>query len=169
MRLLKNGNVIVDNGSFSSSMPDCIDTAGQYVYRLEARGSNGQTETRESTVTVTDVEPDNPLAGTNWKLTAMNVNQVVVGTLTASFAANGSMNGSGGCNTYNSSYTVNGSNISISPVSSTGMACAPDLVAEENAYFTALPQAATFEINSGKLIISDSSGQMLLQYTSIAR
>ena len=150
-------------------MPDCIDTAGQYVYRLEARGSNGQTVTDESTVVVADAVPDNPLAGTNWTLTAMNVNQVVAGTLTASFAASGNMSGSGGCNSYTTTYHVSGNNITIAPASGTGMMCTPDLVAEENAYFTALPQAATFEINSGRLIISDSSGQMLLQYVSAAR
>ncbi len=169
VRVLKNGNVIVDNGSFSSSMPDCIDAAGQYVYRLEARGSNGQTETRESTVVVTDAAPDNPLAGTNWKLTAMNVNQVVVGVITASFTDSGNMSGSGGCNTYNTSYSVSGSNITIAPPSGTGMMCTPEMVAEEDAYFAAMPLAATFEINSGKLIINDSAGQMLLQYDTVAR
>jgi len=167
VRLLKNGNVIIDNGSFSSSMPDCIDTAGQYVYRLEARGSNGQTVTKESTVTVTDAAPQNPLAGTSWMLSAMNVNQVPVSTITASFTASGNMSGDSGCNSYNTSYTVSGNNITIGPASGTGIMCEPDAMADEQAYLAALPLAVTFEINSGKLIISDSAGQMLLQYNAI--
>lgn len=169
VRLLKNGNVIVDNGSFSSSMPDCLEAAGQYVYRLEAHGSNGQTETQESTVTVTDVVPENPLAGTKWSLSAMNVNQVVVGTLTASFTDDGNMSGSSGCNSYNTTYTIDGSNITISPSSGTGLICDDDVMIEEQTYLTALPLAATFEINNGILVINDSNGQMLLQYASMLR
>ena len=169
VRLLKNGNVIVDNGSFSSSMPDCIDTAGSYVYRLEAHGNNGQTVAKESTVTVTDAVPENPLAGTRWSLTAMNVNQVPLATITASFTANGNMSGDSGCNTYDTTYAVSGNSITIGVASGTGMLCDPDVMADEQAYLTAMPLAVTFEINNGILVISDKDGQMLLQYSSILR
>ena len=68
------------------------------------------------------------LVNTTWVLVgygeAANPTVVEDGTLvTVFFLPDGSLNGSGGCNTYNTSYQVNGDHLTIaSPIASTMMA-----------------------------------------------
>ena len=76
--------------------------------------------------TVVDLSPQ--LVDKLWVLAAYGdaTNPTVVeeGTkVTALFAADGSLSGSGGCNNYSSTYQLEGDQITISPITSTMMAC----------------------------------------------
>jgi len=65
------------------------------------------------------------------------------------------------CNTYRTSYTMDGDAITFSPIVSTRMACAPEVMTQESAYFTALGAATRYEIVEGKLIIEHPEGQLV--------
>ena len=103
----------------------------------------------------------------NWVLTdasklATGASDVVV---TARFDA-GSMSGNSGCNSYNTSYKVSGSSLTIGPnIAGTRMACPPAPTAVERAYLAALPRVAEYAIRGSTLTLSNSSGKILLTYT----
>ena len=90
--------------------------------------------------------PLTPLDGTQWWLVSIDTFQLVPGTLVSiSFAINpdgrtGTINGSGGCNTYNAGIT---DVFTLSPITSTSSICAtPEgIMEQEYSYFNALGTA----------------------------
>ena len=132
----------------------------------------GGKATADASVSVVAAPPDNPLAGTAWLLISYysgTADQPVVqgSTVSANFGANSEMAGSGGCNNYSASYTVNGSQITIGNVVSLQISCGPELDQQEAAYFALLPTAATYTIANGQLTISDANGQIILTYSAL--
>jgi heat shock protein HslJ len=76
-------------------------------------------------------------------------------TITASFGADWSLNGSSGCNSYSARYTVNGNNITISGLGgNTMMLCDDDVMAQEQQYLLNLQAASSYQISEGKLSLS---------------
>jgi heat shock protein HslJ len=106
------------------------------------------------------------LAGTSWQATGINNGkQAVVGDsgtakVTATFGADGTLSGSGGCNTYSATYTTSGeSTIAIGPAAATMKACEPQSVMDtEQQYFAALANSTTFQLDANSLTLRDSSG-----------
>jgi heat shock protein HslJ/uncharacterized protein YraI len=137
--------------------------ASTTTYELRVQRPDGAVELRQITVQVSIV---NALAGTNWELSSMNVNQLPIpGTfVSVYFSPNGTLRGAGSCNTYTGSYTVNGSNLSIGSMMPTMKSCSADVDAQEQAYFTALQSAATFELTGNQLVIRDAGSQEVLRY-----
>jgi heat shock protein HslJ len=77
--------------------------------------------------------------------------------------ASGSVGGSGGCNEYHSTATVDGDAITLAPIAATLMACAAsDVMTREQQYFSLLQGAATWAIDAGSLTITTSSGETLV-------
>ncbi len=104
-----------------------------------------------------------PLAGTHWQLVSIGETAVVEGTsVTLVFADDGSAGGSGGCNTYGASYSVEGGTIAFGDVFSTLMACAEDYMAQEQAYFAALQSATTYTLSADLLVITYGEGETLV-------
>jgi heat shock protein HslJ len=102
------------------------------------------------------------LEGTSWVLTELGGSPPVQGTqITAQFAADGNLAGSGGCNSYSATYAVDGSQLTVSQVVSTMMACDTPIMDQETQYFTALGSAASYEISEEALTLSDSAGAAL--------
>ena len=58
------------------------------------------------------------------------------------------MSGSAGCNTYNGTYTVDGSSISFGPLATTKMACPVAETAVETAYLAGLAGVKTWSIQA---------------------
>lgn len=111
------------------------------------------------------------LAKTRWAATMINtgtgaVASVVAGsTVTAVFAEDGTLSGSGGCNTYNGPYEVDGASIEIGPLASTMMMCAdPAVGQQETSYFAALDNAATYAFNGDRLQLRAVDGALLVEY-----
>ena len=111
------------------------------------------------------------LTGTRWVATSINngtggAQSVVAGsTVTALFAATGTVAGSGGCNEYNGSYTVTGTNLTFGPLVTTRKACAEAAVSDQEArYFAALEKVKTFAFNGDKLELRDAGGALLVSY-----
>jgi len=108
------------------------------------------------------------LVGANWKLTNLNGEDVQAPIrVTANFGADGSLSGSGGCNTYNASYETDGNSIFIGPAMSTMMACDEAIMAVEDAYMAALASAATYQIDGDALTLTDAGGTAIATFTAL--
>jgi heat shock protein HslJ len=112
------------------------------------------------------------LTGTEWQATSINngkdaVQSLVEGTTaTAMFADDGTVSGTGGCNTYSGPATIEGSSLSIGPLSSTQMACPEPagLSEQEAAFFAALENATTYTIDGSQLELRDDSGALQVSF-----
>lgn len=112
------------------------------------------------------------LAGTSWTATGINngkeavVSDDTTAAVTAQFGEDGSLTGSGGCNTYTASWEASGSDsLTISPVASTKKACAEDVMATEQAYFAALAAVSTYQITGNSLTLRDKDGATQVSFT----
>jgi heat shock protein HslJ len=114
------------------------------------------------------------LVGTNWDLVAFDrglgefVNVREGTQITASFNVDGRISGFGGCNDYNTTYQVEGNEITIGPILSTQKECSdPDGVMEqEGKYLKALETADTYRNLGIVLNLLDTSGHILAIYYS---
>jgi heat shock protein HslJ len=98
--------------------------------------------------------PEGLLAGTAWQLQqlgsqgALEANQP-----TLVFAKADRVSGTGSCNQFNGTVTLNGKSITFGPLASTRMSCADALNAQESTYFKALQHAEWFTIAGSTLTI----------------
>ena len=74
-------------------------------------------------------------------------------TLTAVFGNSSDISGDSGCNTFNGSYTVSGSSISIGPLATTQKLCQDEVNTQEQTYLAALQSATTYSISGSQLIL----------------
>ncbi|MGD8473763.1 MAG: META domain-containing protein, partial [Anaerolineae bacterium] len=171
-RILRNQAVILDNAGYNGQQMDCLDQAGSYTYVLEAQNSAGQRVTQQQAVNVTEAAPENPLAGTRWRVTALSdpavggIDVVLPGTtLTMAFDRTGKVNGSSGCNTYSASYVVSGSQLTMTPPTGTNMLCdTPEGIMEQEAAFLALlPLVGGYAIEGDSLYLKDVSNQVVME------
>jgi heat shock protein HslJ len=113
------------------------------------------------------------LAGTNWEVIGYNngkqaVTSVMAGTtLTASFGKDGTLSGNGGCNDYNTSYTVTGNELTIGPIAATMKACSDPVgvMDQEAQYLAALESAATFQIEGTVLELRTKDGALAADFS----
>ena len=165
IRILRNSDVVLDNVPLTGHSPDCPSPAGTYTYRLEAFNSAGDQVSQQQQAQVTDSAPQNPLANTQWRATAVEGNPVLEGTtLTAGFSADFRVSGSSGCNTFSGTYNVDGSSLTIGPLSATGALCEPEVMEQESAYLAALGSASGFTLEAGQLYILNGSGTAVIEY-----
>lgn len=117
-------------------------------------------------VVVPEVTPSDPtlggLANIVWSLVSYGPADAPVTTLpetpvTATFSAQG-VAGTGGCNSYSGPFQYNENTVSFGALISTKMACADDVMAQENAYFAALSTASSYAITGGQLQITYDGG-----------
>lgn len=108
------------------------------------------------------------LEGPEWGLVAFGAEDMVnyqpdLGLITANFG-DGAVTGNAGCNRYNGSYEIDGDMmvgaITISEVASTRMLCPDEVMAAENAYFSALESTAAYAIEGNLLTITYAAGQL---------
>jgi heat shock protein HslJ len=110
-----------------------------------------------------------PLEDTLWVLVGYGTPDeptlVEPGTVvTAQFTEDGSLTGSGGCNTYTTSFEFGrNNNITIQPAASTKMFC-PTGMEQEQFYLAALEQATAYQVTpAGFLEIEYSTGRLSLE------
>ena len=168
VRLLRNNVLVLDDAGLSGTAQDCLPNAGTVNYQLVASTAGGQSTTATQAVLVSDVTVPNPLAGKTYFLTALNGAAVLPNTqINASFNFDGTMSGSGGCNTYGARYVVENINISITGQTNTNISCSepPGVSEQEQTYFQALSFARTYEMSdTTTLIMRDANGQEILRY-----
>jgi heat shock protein HslJ len=108
----------------------------------------------------------------SWEAIAILQGDAVVSTLsgtevTASFAEDGTLSGSAGCNTYRTTYTTDRDGIQIGTPASTKKACVePEGVMEQEAAFlAALPTAARYEVAGPTLDLLTDAGTIVATFT----
>ncbi|MCB0205620.1 MAG: transporter substrate-binding domain-containing protein [Anaerolineae bacterium] len=106
-----------------------------------------------------------PSVDGSWTVTGINGASPVGGvTLTSDFVR-GNLSGSGGCNTYNTTYETNdGFRLLINPLSSTQVACDQQIMDQENQFFNLLPQMTRFTVDGSNMTLTDTAGSQSLQY-----
>ena len=75
--------------------------------------------------------------------------------------ADGKVAGTGGCNRFFGSYEQKGEALTFSPLGSTRMACPPDMMRREQAFFEMLGEVRSANIEGTKLALRDAAGQEL--------
>jgi heat shock protein HslJ len=80
------------------------------------------------------------------------------------FGKDGTVGGSGGCNSLGGTYKVDGSQITFSDITSTLMACDDVRMAQESAVTQVLSGTATYEIDGNTLTLTNND--MVLVFTS---
>ncbi len=86
-------------------------------------------------------------------------------TVTAVFAEDGTVAGSGGCNTYSGTYTVDGTSLSFGPLASTQMACADEALSQQEAsFFAALERVSTYAFDGDNLELRDADGALQARF-----
>ena len=107
-----------------------------------------------------------------WNATAIQTGVALASPLpgteiTATFADDGTLTGSAGCNSYTTTYTTERGKIEIAPPAATEKACAaPDGVMEqEAAYLAALPTAVSYRVDGGSLALLSADGTYVASYS----
>jgi heat shock protein HslJ len=95
------------------------------------------------------------------------IRSVVVGTdLTADFAADGTLSGNTGCNSFRGDYTLEGKKLHVGPLTATKDACPTKEASEQEAgYLAALESAIRIEQAGPELTLLNSKGQMAVTLT----
>lgn len=111
-------------------------------------------------VTALPTFAEDELSGGQWQLISIDGQPVVAGSLiTLTFDTEGNLFGSGGCNSYSATYTIEGDQIVMGPIISTLMMCADPAVAEQEiAYFAALQAVVTRAVVDGQLLLMTETG-----------
>lgn len=70
--------------------------------------------------------------------------------------------GFGGCNSFTGRAEFSGSALKFGPIAATQRACAPQAMAEESMYFSALGKVRSARGENGQLVLLDESGSALV-------
>lgn len=102
-----------------------------------------------------------------WVLIDMDQTEPVAGSrVTVTFANNGSLYGSAGCNRYSGSYTLDGNAITVDPaVASTMMACAEDVMAQEHSYHEIFTDIETWSLAADGSLQLETNDRKILGFT----
>ena len=107
----------------------------------------------------------------SWQVTGIRQGDAIVSPIaeteiTASFAEDGTLSGSAGCNTYTAAYTTNKGEIEITDPTSTKKACTePEgIMQQEAAYLAALPTAVGFRVSGRSLELLTAEETPLVSY-----
>lgn len=76
----------------------------------------------------------------------------------------GRVSGLGGCNRFGSRYDLEGDRLTFSPPMATRMACAPDLMKAEQAFFEMLAQVKRMTLSDDRLSLLDADGKVLATF-----
>lgn len=123
-----------------------------------------------ATPVVTAAQPSPPLLGI-WTLISglagMGASNVLPGTtITATFADDGTVSGSAGCNNYVASYESRVNTLTIGTLATTLMTCdsPTGIMNQEQLFLSDLQGASTYAISGDLLTIMDSDGKTLLTF-----
>jgi heat shock protein HslJ len=109
--------------------------------------------------------PSVSLEGPTWALSSEPTpGSPLDGIVVTARFKDGTMSGESGCNTYTTSYAVDGNSLTIgSEIAGTRRACPPAETAVERAYLERLPQVSAYRISGGTLTLLNGD-QALLRY-----
>ncbi|MCP4433867.1 MAG: META domain-containing protein [Actinomycetia bacterium] len=111
------------------------------------------------------------LAGTSWQATGINNGKGGVetnantGLATIEFLDDGSVVGTGGCNSFSATWQTDGDMVTISEGAITEMSCGPELDAIDQQFMAALAAATTYTVSGSTLEMRDGSGALQVALT----
>jgi putative lipoprotein len=76
----------------------------------------------------------------------------------------GTAAGLAGCNNFTGGYALDGDALSLGPLATTRMACAPPLDAVESAYVAALESVASYSIDGNELVMRSADDTPVLYF-----
>jgi heat shock protein HslJ len=171
VRILRDGSPYWDPPDLQGQFCDTLEEAREYKYQLLARGAAKDVPSQEQWVNVTAAPPQNPLAGTHWRVTSLQDGAYAIvadAPPTVNFGTDGRADGSGACMSYGGSYRAEGDAISISVGASSALNCSqfPDIearTAQDRAFLDLLPMATNFSLDGERLLILDPGGMRLME------
>lgn len=104
------------------------------------------------------------ITGKNWR--PVTIEDAVIpdeNPMFIHFAADGSINGNGGCNKFFGTLTTTDDGITMGEIGSTRMACPAEIMDRETEFLQALQSTRQFELAGGSLRLLDSAGDVLMQ------
>ncbi len=144
---------------------DRQDSAPQGQVGTQTMPVPGQ-QVRETEVVTLPV----PLNDTSWVLATLNGQALLPDQPITLNLESGRIYGTDGCNSYSTSYTVDGVKFRASKnMISTSMACAQPIMLQASAYIAALTQAAAYKSDGQQLTLLDSNGKALATFTAQSR
>jgi PKD repeat protein/uncharacterized protein YraI len=149
-------------------------SGGVYNVTLTVTDSAGLSDTSTMQIQVSAATPTpSPtptpagltLEGMTWQL-----RDTIPGSTITAFFRGGTVNGQGGCNSYNGSYTVSGENLAVGSLSTSGQLCSQEIMDQETQYLAALTAAQRYAIEGSELRITTLAGgdQTRLVYVAAA-
>jgi heat shock protein HslJ len=125
---------------------------------ISGQGANGATAITENTWSLQSIaSPD----GNGTTIPVLNGT-----TVTAEFAPDGTLDGSGGCNNYSARYMVRETLIVVSRVTRTSLGCRdPNASLQEEQYYGSLEDAYELRVQDRVLTLFGTDGKPLLVFT----
>lgn len=104
------------------------------------------------------------LAGSIWLVVDVKgIGVKQVDQVSLQFADASEVAGFGGCNSFTGRAELSGSAIKFGPLAATQRACAPQAMAEESMYFSALGKVRAAREDNGQLLLIDDAGNALVR------
>jgi heat shock protein HslJ len=105
------------------------------------------------------------LNGTGWVLSSLPGQSLVADSAVTLRFEGGRAQGTDGCNRYTAPYTSSGSSLQVSPKgASTQMACPPAVMAQAQAFTSAITQARAYRVAGGQLQLLTAEGAVLATF-----
>jgi heat shock protein HslJ len=108
------------------------------------------------------------IEGTPWQLTSLSVNgtttDVPDGVVSTLLLEDGTATGTGACNSFFASYTLDGSSLTFGPIGSTLVACPEPAATIETGYFALLATVASYTLDGETLALQDAAGTTVATY-----
>jgi len=162
---IQDNQIVVDMVQAGPDDPMCCPS--QHVIKTYEVQADQLVEVSSQEVTDGGAEADQTLAGTAWMLTTLNgAEPLPETTITASFDADGTLNGTNSCNRYGAVYEVDGEAITITLGPTTLMACPDPIMLQADEYMAALASAAAYQIQGDVLELRDSEGVVVAAFTA---
>jgi putative lipoprotein len=79
------------------------------------------------------------------------------------FTADGQVHGSGGCNNFTGSYTLEGATLALGPLARTRKACPPAILNREASFYEALGEIRGYRFERGLLLLLDAPGASVIR------
>jgi heat shock protein HslJ len=114
--------------------------------------------------------PVDPLVG-DWEVAGYDNGTDVVAPIadtemTVSFEDDGTIAGSGGCNTYDGTYTADGGTLTIGPLAATRVACDEAIMTQEQQFLAALGGAVAYQTDGGEMALTSADGSIAVKLTA---
>lgn len=114
-------------------------------------------------------QPAPAIAGVEWSVEAIaGIDDLGGAAPTLFIGTDGSAGGHGGCNRFFARASLDGESLAFAEIGSTFMACAPEVMRVEQAYFAALAAVSAWRIDEGGLLLLDDAGEELARLVSSA-